>query len=320
MRQMIKIPLTNIAVVGILALISCSLWGSAYPCIKIGYRLFKIDSSVLQDVILFAGMRFIVSGLLVILFVSLSRGKLLTPKTEALGRITVLSMFQTVLQYIFFYIGLSNTTGVKASIISGSNVFLVMIVTSLIFREERYTLNKFIGSIIGFAGIVIVNASGGGLNSSFSLTGDGFVFFASVSYAFSSAFLKKFSEKDETIMLSAYQFLFGGIILAAVGLVSGGKVTHFSVKPMIMLIYLGFISAAAYSIWSTLLAHNDVSRVAIFGFSNPIFGVLFSRILLPNESSHLGMNIILSLILVCAGIFIINSKKANCGSLKVKHV
>lgn len=315
-----KNTLAGILAVGVPALICCALWGSAYPCIKIGYNLFKIDSSNTQDVILFAGMRFILAGLLVVLFASVSKKRFLKPKIESLGRITILSFFQTILQYSFFYIGLSNTTGVKASIISGTNVFLVIIVTSLIFREEKFTLQKFAGSIIGFAGVIIMNIKGGGIDTSLNLLGDGFVLFSSISYAFSSAFVKRFSEKDDTMMLSAYQFIFGGLILVTVGLVSGGKVTYFSLKALLMLIYLGFISAAAYSIWSSLLSNNDVSRVAIFGFSNPIFGVLFSRLLLPGESGNLGLNIILALVLVCIGIFIINSKTFNYSGLKVKHV
>ncbi|MEA4972520.1 MAG: DMT family transporter [Candidatus Metalachnospira sp.] len=320
MLQKTKNPLTNILAVCVLALICCALWASAFPCIKIGYRLFKIDSSMPQNVILFAGMRFVLSGLLVILFASVSRKRFLKIKTESFGRVAVLSLFQTILQYLFFYIGLSNTTGVKASIISGSNVFLVIIVTSLIFREEKYTLHKFIGSVIGLAGVIIVNMSGNGIDSSLSLFGDGFVLLSSVAYAFSSAFLKKFAENDDTIMLSAYQFIFGGFILIAVGLISGGRITYFSPKAFLLLIYLAFISAAAYSIWSALLANNDVSRVAIYGFSTPVFGVLFSKFLLPNENGALGLNIILALILVCVGIFIINSKKIDYGSLSVKHV
>lgn len=320
MERKAKNPLTNILIVGVLAILSCSLWGSSYPCIKIGCRLFRIDSSIPQNLILFAGMRFLISGLLVILFSSISRKKPLKFKTESIGRIAVLSVFQTMLQYTFFYIGLSNTTSVKASIITGSNVFLVIIVTCLIFKEEKYTLRKFIGSVIGFAGVVIVNIKGSGISSSFSIIGDGFVFFASISYAFSSAFLKKFSEKDDTMMLSAYQFILGGIVLFAVGLISGGRITYFSLRALLMLLYLGFISAAAYSIWSTLLTYNDVSRVAIYGFGIPVIGVLFSRLFLPDESGSIDMTIFLALILVSAGIFIINSKKVNYGKLKVKHV
>jgi len=320
MDKKLKYPPTNILVVSVLALICCALWGSACPFIKIGYSLFKIDSSIPQNLILFAGMRFTISGLMIILFISLLRKRPLKLKTKAIGRVAVLSTFQTILQYSFFYIGLSNTTGVRASIISGSNVFLVMIVSSLVFKEEKYTLRKLFGSVLGLTGVIIVNLSGSGVGTAFSITGDGFVLLTSISYAFSSAFLKRFSEIDDTAMLSAYQFLFGGIILTAAGFMFGGRITYFSPKALLLLAYLSFLSAAAYTIWSMLLANNDVSRVAVFGFSMPILGVLFSRMLLPDENEVLGLNIVLALVLVCTGIYIINSKKSNYSVFKVKHV
>jgi drug/metabolite transporter (DMT)-like permease len=47
-----------------------------------------------------------------------------------------------------------------------------------------------------------------------------------------------------------------------------------------VLAYLGMLSATAFSIWSSLLKHNPVSRIAVFRFFIPIFGVLFSIVFL----------------------------------------
>lgn len=60
--------LTSLPVVMFLAGICCFLWGSATPAIKTGYRLFQIQSSDAMSIILFAGMRFLLAGFLVILF------------------------------------------------------------------------------------------------------------------------------------------------------------------------------------------------------------------------------------------------------------
>lgn len=289
------------------AMLCCALWGSAFPCIKIGYRLFEINSANTADVILFAGMRFIVSGLLVLLIAFIGGNGFIKLKKDVVGSVLIVSMFQTILQYGFFYIGLVHTTGVKASIITGSNVFFVILISSLLFKEEKFTLKKFIGVAVGFVGVVLVNLTSDGSGAGLTLNGDGFVLIAAISYGFSSACLKKFSAKHSTLMLSAYQFLFGGIILLLFGLMLGGRVTHYTFSGIMMLLYLGFISAAAYSLWGKLLASHEVSKVAVYGFTNPVFGVIFSRILLPDENSALGLTVILALALVCTGIFIINS-------------
>ena len=130
-------------------------------------------------------------------------------------------MLQTVLQYFFFYVGLANTTGVKASIIEGVNVFVAVLVASLLFHQEKLTGKKIIGCLVGFAGVVIVNL-GGSMDMGFRLTGEGFIFLSTVAYAFSSVFLKRYSKDENPVLLSGYQFITGGILMCVIGLLMGG--------------------------------------------------------------------------------------------------
>ena len=116
------------------AMICCALWGSAFPCIKIGYRLFEINAGDTSTQILFAGCRFFLAGVLTILIGSFLNRKFLIPAKENLGKVWKLSMLQTVIQYFFFYVGLAHTTGMKASIITGLNVFMTILIASLLFH------------------------------------------------------------------------------------------------------------------------------------------------------------------------------------------
>ena len=128
-----------------LALVCTFLWGSASPCIKLGYALFKIPSSETWTQVLFAGTRFVFAGVLTILIGSILNRKMLLPTKSSVPNIVKLAMFQTILQYIFFYIGLAHNSGVKASIINGSNTFFVILVSTIIFRQEKLNLKKIIG-------------------------------------------------------------------------------------------------------------------------------------------------------------------------------
>ena len=109
--------MTRTVVVWLGALLCCALWGSAFPCIKIGYQLFEIPSGATATQILFAGCRFTLAGILAIIIGSVLNHRILVPKKTSWGKIAKLCMLQTVAQYLFFYIGLANTSGVKASII-----------------------------------------------------------------------------------------------------------------------------------------------------------------------------------------------------------
>ena len=286
------------------ALICCALWGSAFPCIKIGYQMFEIPQDAVATQILFAGLRFTLAGILVILIGSVLSGNLLKINRQNALKILKLSLLQTVLQYLFFYIGLANTTGVKASIIEGVNVFIAIFVASLIFRQEKLTMGKLAGCLIGFAGVVLVNLNGNGLDMSFHLNGEGFIFLSTVAYAFSSVYLKRYSKTENPVLLSGWQFISGGLVMTIMGLLIGGKITKVTATGIAMLFYLACISAVAYSLWGILLKYNPVSRVAVFGFMNPVFGVILSAFLLGEREQASGIKSIIALILVSIGIYI----------------
>lgn len=293
------------------AMLCCLLWGSAFPLVKIGFSWLNISSEDIPTEILYAGLRFTLAGVIAIIITSLISGKFLRPTMKSLPKVFSLSMFQTILQYLFFYIGLSNTSGVKASVIEAMNVFVALIVSCLIFRMEKFTAAKIIGSVIGFAGVVIINVSKCDLAGGLTLKGEGFILISTVAYAFSSVLMKHWSNEENPMMMSAWQFLLGGIVMSILGFALGGRIIGFDLKSVLLLIYLASLSAIAYSLWASLLKYYPVSRIAVYGFMNPVFGFILSAFLL-GESEAFGLKSIAALVLVCLGIYIVNyTKKTN---------
>lgn len=299
----------------IIAIICNALWGSAFPMIKIGYRMFEIPSDAVSVQILFAGIRFILAGVLTIAIGSVLNKKFLQVKKENIPSTIGLSLLQTVIQYVFFYIGLANTTGVKASIIEAINVFVALLISSFIFKFEPMSKKKILGCVIGFVGVVIINLGSGGMGGGFHLTGEGFIILSTISYGFSSVVIKYLSKREMPIALSGYQFLIGGAIMTVAGFALGGRINvsveAVGVTGILLLIYLALISAVAYSLWGTLLKYNPVSQVAVYGFFNPVFGVLISAAVLGESGEAFGVKGIIALILVCIGIYVTNKKGAE---------
>lgn len=314
-------------VVFLLALLCCALWGSAFPCIKFGYEWLHITQNDAASQLLFAGLRFMLAGCLTIVLFPLltARRRILWPNRQTFSNIVILAMLQTFLQYLFFYIGLSHTTASKASVLNSLHVFVAVLAACLLFHQERLGRNKIIACMLGFAGVVLVNISGGG-GMQISLLGEGFMLFAAVSYAFSSVVLKRFSQTQDPVMLSGWQFLLGGVLLCLVGVCAGGRidfVSHVGVsnvpgspleafvfalarwRGVWMLLYLALVSAVAYAVWGILLRENPVSRITVFGFLNPICGVVLS-VLLRGEGDMLHWRNLIALCLVCAGIVLAN--------------
>ena len=164
--------------------------------------------------------------------------------------------------------------------------------------------------LIGFAGVVLINLNG--VDFHMQANGEGFILLSTIVYAFSSVFLKRYSAKHNPVMLSGYQFIVGGVILILCGLLLGGQMGAVSASVIGILVYLAFVSAVAYSLWGLLLKYNPVSKVAVFGFMNPVFGVILSAWLLDEREQAFGALSIISLVLVCVGIYIVNKKNENC--------
>lgn len=303
LSQYLKNPL----VIAAIAIFCCALWGSATPCIKIGYQLMRPDASVASTV-LFAGLRFFFAGVLTVLIFSVARRKFLYPKLSNAGRVLTVSLFQTVLQYIFFYMGLSFTSGVKGTIASGSGAFFAILIASLVFRQESLGWKKALACVLGFSGIVVINIKGLELNAEI---GDLLVIISAIAYATSTVLMKRFSKYEDPVVISGYQFIVGGSVMIAGGLLFGGYVVINSIGAVLMLAYLALLSALAYSLWGILLKYNPVSKVSIYNFMTPVFGVLLSWLLLTESSKVSVFNVLISLALVCSGIILLNYKKES---------
>ena len=161
-------------------LVCCALWGSAFPCIKIGYGLFGIPAHDCASQLLFAGLRFTLAGALVIVGMSAAQRRPLVPQARDIKPIFVLSLFQTIGQYFFFYLGLSRASAMSSSIIEASANFLAILFAALAFHTEKLNTAKVLGCVLGFTGVALVNLSGADGTFGFTLDGEGFILASTV--------------------------------------------------------------------------------------------------------------------------------------------
>ena len=301
----------NPIVLTLIALLCCGLWGSATPAIKTGYKLLAVEG--VSSIMLFAGIRFFLAGVFTIIIFSIASKKFLFPKKQNWGRVLTVSAFQTVIQYILFYLGLSLTSGVKGAVSSGTNAFFSLLVAALIFKQEKLTAKKILACVMGFMGIVLINLNGLQFTNDYlDILGVALVVLSTIAYAVSSVLIKRYSSYEDPVTISGYQFMIGGAFMAIVGFISGGSITISNVGGIIDLIYLALLSAIAYSLWGLLLKHNPVSKITVFTCSIPIFGTVLTMIFMPGESSAVNpIILVITLVLISSGILLLNYRKAD---------
>lgn len=297
--------LTRPLVAAALACLCNLLWGSAIPFINLGYRFFAIPAGETSSIILFAGCRFLMAGALTILFASIPRKRLVRPRRENWPNVVKLGLVQTVGQYLLFYIGVAHTASVKASLIQGLAAFVSILTAVYLFRTERMNALKWLGGIVGVVGVAIVNLTGGQLDASVSLLGEGALMASLFAEGCSTCLIKRYGQRDDPVAMSGWQFMFGGLVMICVGLVSGGHFSAVSPAALGVLAYLAMLSAVAYTGWSLLLRVNPVSRIAVYMFLQPIFGVLLGLVMIGAGDTPPYLQYAIALVLVCASILIV---------------
>ena len=291
----------------LLAAFCCLLWGSAYPAIKNGYAMFGIAAADIPAKMLFAGYRFVFAGLLLLALAVFMRRNVFILNPRNLMSTGLLGLTQTSLQYVFFYIGLAYTTGVKSSIMNATGTFFSVLLAHFIYRDDRLNIHKAAGCLIGFAGVMAVNFSSGLLDFRFTLLGEGFVVIAAFILSAATIYGKKLSQTMDSAVLTGYQLSIGGLALLAAGYATGGELHGFTLESTALLGYMAVLSSASFALWTTLLKYNRVGLVTVFNFLIPVFGAALSAIFL-GESIFEWKNVV-ALALVCGGIRLVTRER-----------
>ena len=282
------------------------LWGSAIPTIKTTYMELNIGRSDTGSQILIAGIRFFLAGLLGLVYYKKFSKEKSEKENISFKYIVILSLIQTSIQYMIYYIALSNTQGVKASIIQASNSFIVVILSFFLLPNEKIHPNTILAIILGTLGIVVVNGGFSNMGSEFNPLGEGLILISTTFHALSSIYVRKYGQNQDQFFATAAQFILGSIPLIIIGLIMNDKTLAFTPKSVILLAYGAFISATAYVIWNQVLKIYSANEMGMYKLFIPIFGSVFSVIFLGENFT---LNLLIGLILVMLGSVILNVGK-----------
>ncbi len=224
-----------------LATISCFLWGSAFPSIKYSYSLLDIAHSSSIVKMQFAGYRFLLASIYLFIIILILHRPISISK-NLIPHLVLLGSFQTSLQYYFFYNGLANVTGIKGSIISSLGTFFAVIFPHFYYKNEKLTIQKLLGLMLGFFGVIYINLSKGSITGGFTLTGEGFLILGAIISAISAIMAKEISQKVDSLIMTCYQMFIGSIIMLTFSFTqTGGTVfTTAGVGLLLIIVTLSF--------------------------------------------------------------------------------
>jgi drug/metabolite transporter (DMT)-like permease len=208
-------------------------------------------------------------------------------------------------EFVCLFVALDLTTVTRTSIIFYSMPVWLALLGHVLIPGERITRVKGAGLALAFAGVVLAITRRDGAGGEASLVGDLCALAAALTWA-GIALLAKASRlrtvRPEVQLLWQLAVSAPLLLLAAPlfgPLLRGPELIHWGA--------LGFqivvIVSAGFLFWLWLLSIYPAASVAAFSFLSPVFGVLLGWSLLGEQ---VGWEIIAALVLVAAGLILIN--------------
>ncbi len=283
-----------------LAIVASLLWSSAFVGIKIGLRY--------QTPLQFAGIRFMISGLILLPVIG-NFQKFNKEVKENFAYVFLIAFLQVVLQYTFFYIGISLVPASISAMIVGSGPLFVALVAHFSIVDDRMNWVKSMSILLGVAGVAVITIGRKSLPSGaeIALLGVVYLLLNNLTSGITNVVIARKQQTISPLILTSSSLFIGGLAMFLISIpIEGFSEQSFPPEYFVSLAWLSFLSAAAISIWNTLLRRPGVkvSELNIWKFLIPVAGAVLSWIILPNESADVVS--VLGMILIALSLLILN--------------
>jgi drug/metabolite transporter (DMT)-like permease len=285
-------------------IILTSLWGFNFPVIKFTNQgIAPVFASTVRSVI---------ASICGVIY-CLSRGEKLFHTDVMLFHGFMVGLLFG-LEFACIYFGLLYTDAARSVIFVYTNPFVVAVGAHFFIKGDRLTLLKIAGLILAFTGVAVVFRGKPRTAGPTMFIGDVLQLMAAFLWGATTVYIKRFmAEKVHPINTFLYQLVFSIPVLFVVSLILEDTWIYRMDAPITAaIVYQSVIVAfVSYFIWFKLIHAYSVSKLSVFLFFTPIFGVLFGTLFLHEEFT---ISLMVGLPLVCIGIFLVNWRRRQVGS------
>lgn len=277
----------------------CVFWGTTYLAIRVGVQ--ELPPA------LFAGVRFILAGVIFLSYLRLRGYPLPAPREwihMAVVGITLLVMANGLVVWSEQWV----PSGLTAVIIA-TVPFWAAGLEAMLPSGERLSLRKISGILIGFAGVVILFAPelGGTFDRAY-LKGIVVLIFVPFFWSVGSIYSKHHPLKSPALVAAGTETLIAGLVLTGIGTLLG-EWSEFSLngKGMLAIAYLTlFGSIVGYSSFIYALSKLPVTTVSMYAYINPVIAVVLGWLIL---GERLDWSVITATSTVLLGVALVRSAK-----------
>lgn len=261
------------------AIIACLLWSTAYAGIKLGLQY--------DTPFHFAGIRFIISGLIVLPF-TVKPAVYLRMIRDHWRVVAWVMTLQIVINYSLFYEGLKLIPGALGAVVYGAQPLIIAVVAAILHKDDKLTKKKIVTIIFGISGVILISIGRQAfkLGTALELLGVLMILVGNIATATSNVIISIKSKNINPFVLSSSSLFFGGVILYLISIPAEMRPNgSFPMRYWMILLWLSFMAATAFSIWFKLLQRPGVkvSELNLWKFITPVTGAVLSWLLIPDE-------------------------------------
>lgn len=286
-------------VTGILFLVLAGVWGTAFVAIELGLHYFPP--------LTFAGLRYLVAGLIVMGYARLTTDYLLPRNRRDLLKIGVFAVFFIFGNHAFLYVGEQYVSGAIAAVVVSLSPVLTAVFASILLSDETLGLRELVGFLAGIAGVVIIAQPTPSAIDETTVIGIGLVFVAAASFALGAVLSHPIPTTIPLTSLQGWSMIAGATMLMAGGSIRGESLASIHLTPTAIwtFVYLTLVSGAfAFLLYFALLDEVGPTELNLVGYLEPVGASIASWAIL---GELIGAPTVAGFVLIFAGFAIIKS-------------
>ncbi len=280
------------------------IWGASFMLIKVGLEGMGTFTLVTFRIGL---------GALALWLVVVWRRLPLPTARTTIGALVLMGLFNNAIPFSLITWGETRIDSGLAAVLNGTVPLFAIVIAHFWLQDERITLSKVIGLLVGFLGVVGVIRSGTGELSLATLKGGELggqlaVVLASASYAAATVFARRYLQGVHAFVLAAGQ-LTAGMLFMSVAMFAWEWpfVLHASTPaPFLAVITLGLVNTGlAYMLFFFLVSEVGATRTTLVTYVIPAVGLFLGFVFLDEP---LNFGVVFGFLLILAGVLLVNQQ------------
>lgn len=283
----------------LLLLVLGVMWGTSYAFIKLGVETLPTFTLIAS--------RLLIGFTLLATVVVVAREPLpRNPRTYL--HLFVMATINIVIPFTLITWAELSVDSAIAAILNGAVPLLVIVLAALTFPDEPITLNRLVGVIVGYVGVIVLVAPGlAGALSGSAVTGEVALLGSTVSYAVGAVYARRNIKGLRPMIPAVFQVGFAFLMVAALALTLERPFdVSWNANALIAVLWLGLLgSGAAYLIMFRLLARIGATATSQLAYLLPVVGIVTGAVMLDEQ---VDLPVIGGTALILGGVALVNSR------------